>query len=117
MTEAQIQSSVQEIVTLALSGRGLEAWEKFYHRDAEKIDLDGISIQGKEKVIAANQTLLGNITEVRTFVHAGTVVKGNRSFIIWDVDFDVKDLGTINTVEVCIQDWQDGQIIKERFFA
>ncbi len=69
----------------------------------------------RQEKVSANQTLLGNITEVRTFVHAGTVVKVSRSFIVWDVDFDVKDLGTINTVEVCIQDWQDGQIIKERF--
>ncbi|MFN8890354.1 MAG: hypothetical protein ACK5WF_23045 [Cyclobacteriaceae bacterium] len=45
------------------------------------------------------------------------MVKGQRSFIVWDVDFDVKDVGTIKTTEVCVQDWQDGQIICERFFA
>jgi len=27
------------------------------------------------------------------------------------------DAGTIKTTEVCIQDWQDGKIISERFFA
>lgn len=117
MTEQQIQSSVEEIVALAISGKGTEAWENFYHQDVEKIDLDGVSIQGKEKVIEANNTLLGKITEVRTYAHGGSLVKGNRSFIVWDVDFDVKDLGTIKTTEVCIQDWQDGKIIKERFFA
>ncbi len=117
MTEAQIQNSVAEIITLALSGKGIEAWEKFYHADVEKVDLDGISIKSKKSVIDANNTLTANITEVRTFAHINTFVKGNRSVITWDVDFDVKGLGTINTTEVCIQDWQDGQIIKERFFA
>jgi hypothetical protein len=117
MTEAKIQSSVEEIVSLALSGKGAEAWEKFYHPEVEKIDLDGVSIQGKPNVLQANQTLLGNITEVRTYEHIGTLIKGNRSFIVWNVDFDVKETGTIKTTEVCIQDWQDGQIIRERFFA
>ncbi len=117
MTEQQIQRFAEEIVVLALSGKGTEAWEKFYHQEVEKIDLDGVSIQSKEKVVKANHSLLNNITEVRTYAHGGTLVKGNRSFIVWDVDFDVKGLGTIKTTEVCIQDWQDGKIIKERFFA
>jgi hypothetical protein len=117
MTTQQIEIAVEEIVALALSGKGAEAWEKFYHPDVEKIDLDGTSIQSKEKVLAANQSLLSNITEVRTYAHVGSLVKGNRSFIVWDVDFDVKGSGTIKTTEVCIQDWEDGKIIKERFFA
>jgi hypothetical protein len=117
MTEEQIKTSVEELVALALSGKGAEAWEKFYHSDVEKTDLDGVSIKSKEKVLAANQSLLNNITEVRTYAHGGSLVKGNRSFIVWDVDFDVKGVGTIKTTEVCIQDWQDGKIIKERFFA
>ncbi|MBC7935178.1 MAG: nuclear transport factor 2 family protein [Rhizobacter sp.] len=117
MTEQQIHSYTEEIVALALSGKGSEVWEKFYHEDVEKIDLDAASIQGKEKVLEANNALLENITEVRTYAHGGTLVKGNRSFIVWDVDFDVKGAGTIKTSEVCIQDWQDGKIIKERFFA
>jgi len=117
MTEAQIQRSVEEVVSLALSGKGAEVWEKFYHPEIEKIDLDGVSIQGKANVLQANHTLSNNITEVRTYAHVGSLVKGNRSFIVWDVDFDVKDTGTIKTTEVCIQDWEDGKIIKERFFA
>lgn len=117
MTEQQIQSAVAKIVVFALSGNGAAAWEKFYHQAVEKIDLDGVSIKSKEKVLAANQALLSNITEVRTYAHGGNLVKGNRSFMVWDVDFDVKGLGTIKTTEVCVQDWEDGKIIKERFFA
>ncbi len=117
MTEQQIKASVEEIVAFALSGKAAEAWEKFYHQDVEKIDLDGVSIKSKEKVLEANHSLLNNITEVRTYAYGGSLVKGNRSFIVWDVDFDVKGLGTIKAIEVCIQDWEDGKISKERFFA
>jgi hypothetical protein len=117
MTEVQISSWIEELVALALSGKGAEAWEKFYHSDVEKTDLDGVSIKTKEKVLAANHSLLNNITEVKKYAYGGSLVKGNRSFIIWDVDFDVKGVGTVNTIEVCIQEWKDGKIIMERFFA
>lgn len=117
MTEQQIQTSVEEIIALALSGKGAEAWDKYYHDDVEKVDLDGVSIKTKEKVLEANYALLGNITEVRTYEHAGSIVKGRRSFIVWNVDFDVTGVGTIKTTEVCVQDWEDGKIIRERFFA
>ncbi len=46
-----------------------------------------------------------------------SLVKRNRSFIVWDVDFDVKGVGVIKTTEICIQDWEEGKIVKERFFA
>lgn len=117
MNDQQIQQAIAEIKTLALEGKGAEAWEKFYHSDVEKIDLDGISIKGKEKVIEANNTLLNNITNVRLYEYAGSVVKGARSFIVWDVDFDIKDVGAVKATEVCIHDWKDGKIIRERFFA
>ncbi len=117
MTEAQIKNSVEEIVNLALSGKGAEVWEKFYHEEIEKVDLDGVSIKGKTEVVQANHALSNNITEVRTYAHSGTIIKGSRSFIVWDVDFDVEGSGTIKATEVCIQDWQDGKIIRERFFA
>ncbi len=117
MQEEQIKKNVEEIVALALSGKGADVWEKFYHESVEKIDLDGVSIKGKPNVLAANHNLLGNITEVRTYEHVGSLVKGNRSFIVWNIDFDVTGAGTIKATEVCIQDWQDGKIIKERFIA
>lgn len=117
MTEQQIQSAEDDIVSLALAGKGAEAWDKYYHDDVEKVDLDGVSIKAKENVLEANHPLLGSITEVRTYAHAGSVIKGSRSFIVWDVDFDVTGVGTIKTTKVCVHDWQDGKIIKERFFA
>lgn len=117
MSGQEIKQSVEEIVALALSGKGAEVWVTYYHKDVQKIDLDGINLKGKEKVIEANHAMLGGITSVRQYAHGGTVVKGNRSFIVWDVDCDIKDQGALKVKEVCVQDWEDGKIIRERFFA
>jgi hypothetical protein len=53
---------------------------------------------------------------VRDFSCSGSVVKDNRSFIVWSFDFDV-DGNPFKVTEVAIQDWEDGKIVKERFFA
>lgn len=117
MDEQLIKEAVAEIVNLALSGNGAEAWNRFYHPEVEKTDLDGKSILGFENVLKANHSLLESITEVRIYSHVGSLVQGNRSFIVWDVDFDIAGQGAVKATEVCIQDWQDGKIIRERFFA
>lgn len=115
--ETQIRAHVTTLIELALSNKGPEAWERFYHPDAEKIDLDGVTIKGKRNILAANQSLFEKISTVRRYELVGSFVRGSRSVIVWDVDFDVSGVGTIAAVEVCIQDWKDGRIIKERFFA
>ncbi len=118
MTEAQIATAVEEIIALAAQGKAQEVWEKFYHQNVEKTDfIDGLVFKGKKAVIESNQALLSKITAVRDFTVVGKVVKGNRSIIIWSVDFDVTGVGTIKATEVDIMDWQDGKIITQKFFA
>jgi hypothetical protein len=118
MTEQQIATAVDELIALSISGKAIEALEKFYHDDTEKTDfLDGKTTKGKAKVKEVNETLISKITAVREYAAVDKIVKGNRSFIVWALDFDHSDLGTVKATEVAIQDWQDGKIIRERFIA
>lgn len=117
MTEQQIASALDELITLMAEGKSIEAFDKFYHNDIEKTDLDGVVKKGKPANDKANQELLNKITAVRDLTAIGKIVKGNRSFLVWSVDFDHADNGQVKAVEVAIQDWQDGKIIRERFIA
>jgi hypothetical protein len=54
---------------------------------------------------------------VRDFTAVGKIVKGNQSFLVWSFDYDHADNGPSKVVEVAIQDWQDGKIIRERYVA
>ncbi|AUD07620.1 nuclear transport factor 2 family protein [Spirosoma pollinicola] len=116
MTEAQITAAVDELVALVAKGKPMDAFEKFYHNDIEKTDLDGITHQGKVLIEKLGHEQLANIRQVRDFSALATVIKSNRSFIVWSIDLDTMQ-GPLNVVEVTIQDWQDGQIIRERYFA
>jgi len=54
---------------------------------------------------------------VRDFTAVGKVVTGNRSFLVWFLDYDHADDGPVKLTEVAIQDWHDGKIIREQYVA
>lgn len=117
MTEQQMAVALDELVSIVAAGKPMEAFEKFYHDDLEKTDLDGITIKGKTKNTEIGWQLLSKVTNVRDFTCVGKIIKGNRSFLVWSLDFDHADNGRVAVVQVAIQDWQDGKIIRERFVA
>jgi hypothetical protein len=115
-TTTTIETSVNELIDLTLKGQWESAYEKFYHEEVEKTDLDGNRVKGFEQNLKNGRDFSSRISNVREFSCAGSVVSQNRSFIIWSFDFDV-DGQPLKVTEVAIQDWQDGKIIKERFLA
>lgn len=116
MTEQEITTALDELIGLVAEGKALDAYEKFYHQDIQKTDLDGVLQSGKEVLLKNGKEALSGITEVRDFSAVGKIVKGNRSFLVWSIDLDNTN-GTLKVVEVAVQDWKDGKIIDERYFA
>lgn len=117
MTESEISVKLDELTAMMAAGKPLETFELFYHDDLEKTDLDGITYHGKATNRRVGEELLTNVVAVRDFTAVGKVVKGNRSFLVWSLDFDHAVNGPAKVVEVAIQDWQDGRIIRERYVA
>ena len=117
MTEQQISATLDELIALVAAGKPLEAFEIFYHDDVEKTELDGVTLRGKDANRQAGVALLSKVQAMRDFSPAGKIVKGNRSVLVWSIDYDHADAGPVKVTEVAIQDWQDGKIIRERFIA
>lgn len=116
-TEQQISTALDELIAMMAAGQPLEAFDKFYHDDLEKTDLDGLTHRGKAANKQVGIELLSKVKTVRDFTAVGKVVKANRSFLVWSLDFDHADNGAVAVTEVAIQDWQDGKIIRERYVA
>ena len=115
-TEERITANVRELIDLTLNSGWETAFSKFYHDGLEKTDFDGIVVKGKESNLQNGRIFSSKISNVRDFSCAGYIVKNNRSFVSWSFDFDV-DGKPLKVVEIAIQDWEDGKIIRERFFA
>ncbi len=117
MTEQQISTALNELIALVGAGKPMEAFEKFYHDDLEKTDLDGVPHQGKAVNYQIGLDLLSKVQAIRDFTAVGYLIKDQRSFLVWSLDFDHADNGPVQVTQVAIQDWQDGKIIRERFIA
>lgn len=116
MSAEQLSVSVHDLVALAVEGKWEIAYEKYYAQELEKTDLDGVLVTGKEQNISIGRVFSSKISNIRDFSCAGIVVKGARTFIVWSLDFDV-DGTPFKVTEIAIQDWEDGKIVKERFFV
>ena len=55
------------------------------------------------------------VTAMRTYADDGYVVSGNRAFVVWRLDIDHAEWGTMNMTQVAIQEWKDGRIVREKF--
>lgn len=115
MTQEQIKQDVQDLVGLVLAGKALEAFERYYAEDCTMQENDQPPRVGKAANRAFEQDFLSKIKHVRTYTCDGTIVSGNRAFIVWRVDIDHESWGTVNMSEVAVQEWRDGKIVKERF--
>jgi ketosteroid isomerase-like protein len=112
---ASIESSVKDHISLILAGKALEGLEKYYAEDAVMQENDQPPRVGKATNRAFEQDFFSKVTTVRTLANDGYVVSGNRAFVVWRVDIDHAEWGTINTTQVAIQEWKDGRIVREKF--
>jgi hypothetical protein len=117
MNEQQIAATLDELVATMAAGKALEAFDTFYHDDLEKTDLDGVTHRGKAENRRIDEALLAKVVTVRDFTAVGKVVTGNRSFLVWFLDYDHADDGPVKLTEVAIQNWHDGKIIREQYVA
>jgi hypothetical protein len=111
-----IEKKIQELNELVLSGKMLEAFEKFYHEDVHMQENENLPVVGKNANRNREIAFLSSISEFRSASVEGVAFRDNLSFVIWNYDYTHKEWGVKKYKQVSVQHWQDGQIIKEQFF-
>jgi hypothetical protein len=71
---------------------------------------------GKAANMAREKDFLSAITEFRSARPIRVTIGENISMVQWHYDYTHKDWGVRNYNQVSVQEWKDGQIIKEQFF-
>lgn len=115
MTRLQIENSLQELNNMVLSGKALDAFEKFYHEDISMQENCNPPTVSKEANRQREIEFFGNVTEFRGAQVKGVGVGDDISFVIWNYDYTHKDWGDRNYSQVSIQQWKDGKIVEEKF--
>ena len=70
---------------------------------------------GKAACRAFEVDFLSKIKAVRTYVRDGYVTSGNEAFIVYRIDADHADWGTMKMSEVAILEWSNGKVVREKF--
>jgi hypothetical protein len=116
MTETQIKTSLTDLNALVINGRLIDAFEKYYHEEVEMQENSSPPVKGKDINRKRELEFLSSITEFRNASVRELAINGNTSFVIWSYDYTHKEWGVRKYTQVSVQNWKDGQIIKEQFF-
>ena len=112
MTQQEIEAAINELNSLVLEGKLLDAFEKYYHEDVQMQENDLPATVSKEANRKREQVFLQNVTDFRKAEVKGVAVSGNAAFVIWHYDYTHKEWGVRNYSQVNVQEWEDGKIVK-----
>ena len=106
----------KELNEQILSGKALDAFEKYYAEDVVMQENSDAPFVGKETNRKREHAFFGNIGEFHGAKMEGSAVNGDSSFSQWWMDLTLKN-GERHTInQVAVRKWKDGKIVHERFF-
>jgi hypothetical protein len=111
-----LKEKITELNNLVLSGKAMDAFEKFYHPDVVMQENGNPPTLSKDANRKRELEFFDSITEFRDAEVKGVALGDNLSTVIWQYDYTHRVWGIRKYTQVSVQHWQDGLIIKEQFF-
>ena len=111
-----IYEKINHLNELVLDGKTLEAFDTYYHEDVVMQENDNEPVVGKSLNRRREEEFLEALTEFRGAQPLKVTVGDKISMVEWSYDFTHRDWGVRNFTQVSVQEWKDGQIIKEKFY-
>lgn len=108
--------NINEINDMILEGKALEAFETYYHDDVVMQENDNPEFIGKALNRKREEDFFASITEFRSAKPLKVTIGESTTMVEWHFDYTHKDWGNRNYTQVAVQDWKDGQIIREKFY-
>ena len=115
MTQSEIKIALDDLIQMINSGKTMEAFDKYYHDDFIGQENQTEPRIGKKVNREFEEVFLSNITQKRVYEAKSTMVGTNVSAILWDIDIDHKEWGTMKVTEINVQTWESGKIIRESY--
>lgn len=107
---------ISTVNDMILQGKALEAFDQFYHDDVVMQENNNPVIKGKAANRQREEEFFDAITEFRGAQPLKVTIGENTTMVEWHFDYTHKDWGIRNYNQIAVQEWQDGKIIKEKFY-
>lgn len=105
-----------ELNDMILTGKALEAFEKFYADNCVMQENLDAPREGKAANREYEIAFFSNIAEFRAGELLGAAVTGDRSYSEWRFSVKMKDGSSMDNTQVAARKWKDGKVVWERFY-
>lgn len=113
---AKNKSQVEELNQMILSGKAMEAFDRFYADNVVMQENDQPPTLGKQANREREIVFFEAITEFRGAKVLSIGVAEDKTFVEWHYDYTHKEWGKRQYHQIAVQTWKDGKIIHERFY-
>ena len=109
---AQLDAELNQAI---LSGKVLEAFEKYYADDVVMME-NNTRYEGKEVNRKREIEFFGKVQEFHGVELVGSAVNGDRSYSEWVYEVTLKGAPRMRLEQVAARQWKDGKLVFERFY-
>jgi ketosteroid isomerase-like protein len=106
----------QQLNEMVLTGKALDAFEKFYAEDIVMQENSEAPRVGKAVNREAEIAFFSSIAEFHEGKMPASAVNGDTTFSEWFMDVTLKNGTRYKLAQVAVRKWKDGKIVHERFF-
>ena len=106
----------KQLNEMILTGKALEAFEKFYSDDVVMQENSEEPRKGKAVNREYEQQFFASLAEWHDGKIVNSAVNGDTSFSEWYMDVSFKNGFRMKAAQVAVRKWKDGKIVHERFF-
>ncbi len=111
-----VRENVNNLIRLVERSKFLEAIQEFYAPDATMQENNEPHRQGLAKLLEHERQVMARFKEIHVSRAESVLVDGNLAAINWTFEYTIQDGRRLRLEEMAFQVWQDGKIVRERFF-
>lgn len=105
-----------ELNAMIVSGKAMEAFERFYDEDVSMSDNDDEPWIGKNFNREREKEFFASVAEVHEFSLVASVAGDDISFSEWSHDLTFTSGFRATWNQATVRRWREGKIVSERFF-
>ena len=105
-----------ELNQAILSGKVMEAFEKYYAHDCVMQENSEAPRVGKEANREVEKAFMDSVQEFHGASLLGSAINGNRAYSEWEYDITFKGGKRMKMNQVAVRQWKNGQVAHERFY-
>ena len=115
-TATSVQELDKQVNDDVLSGKAMEAFEKYYADDVVMQENSEEPRSGKAANRKAEEEFFASVEAFNGGSVKASAVNGDVSFSEWEMDITFKGGRRVKMSQVAVRKWKNGKIVRERFF-